>query len=132
MPSEFDRKDEEFVNSVHSAMIQRFDINVENKEGVAQYGGNENDQIFPQLFISNEELKVQTGREKLRDGTKEKIAKAINSNSAFSAVATDNGITVEISPFKKIGITQFDSFEQLQTQNRIDENKIREKLEDDE
>lgn len=62
----FSAKDKDFQKKVTDALFQRHTINVNKEIGTAYFQPESEDRINPSVTISRDEIKVNTGRDKLR------------------------------------------------------------------
>lgn len=115
MPSKFDQQDTEFVRTIRNEMLKRRDANVNDSEGVAHYPGISTDEIFPQVFITKEDIRDATGRDKVRDSVLQKLQKDLE-NGGLKASIEDKKLKVEILP-EKSRQTSFNSFNSLKQAN---------------
>lgn len=115
MPSKFDQQDIEFVRTIRNEMLKRHVANVNDSEGVAHYPGISTDEIFPQVFITKEDIRDATGRDKVRDSVLQKLQKDLE-NGGLKASIEDKKLKVEIPP-EKSRQTSFNSFKTLKQAN---------------
>ena len=62
----FIEKDKKLQGEIRRALWLRVNINTRLEDGVAFMGHGPDDRIYPELVISAEEIKLRTGRDKLR------------------------------------------------------------------
>lgn len=120
MSSIYESKDRELVEKVFKLLIQRTNINVNDSEGVAYIGGNEQQRIFPKLFLTKGDIRNETGRRNVRDSALEKIRNNIESNG-FEVELVDNGISIKVPEIREQGVTDFSSLGSLEVANKIRE-----------
>ena len=122
MSSIYESKDRELVEKVSKLLIQRTNINVNDSEGVAYIGGNEQQRIFPKLFLTKGDIRNETGRRNVRDSALEKIRNNIESNG-FEVELVDNGISIKVPEIRAQGVTDFSSLGSLEVANKIREKE---------
>lgn len=122
MSSIYESKDRELVEKVSKLLIQRTNINVNDSEGVAYIGGNEQQRIFPKLFLTKGDIRNETGRRNVRDSALEKIRNNIESNG-FEVELVDNGISIKVPEIREQGVTDFSSLGSLEVANKIREKE---------
>lgn len=130
------KKDLAFIEDVRDTLWERYILNSNEKEGAACFTGDipHTDELYPQLNLTREEIKKETGRVKLRDVALETVCKGFNDHNFFecSINEADKSLNVEIIPQKEKDTTIFGSLKKLKLQNqRLKEQQLQEQQEDD-
>lgn len=116
MPSRFDQKDSELVQSVTDELIKRRNANINGTEGkMPLIHGTSTDEIFPQVFINKKDVCDWTGRTKVRGSVFLKFKKDFEDKGFIANVESDK-LKVEM-PTEKSEQTSFNSFNALKQAN---------------
>jgi|26BtaG_2_1085354.scaffolds.fasta_scaffold05013_4 hypothetical protein len=118
MPSKYDLKDQKLVESVTNALNDRMIINInENGESMV-YPPPVEDPIFPQVALSHEEIKQETGRDKLRKNAVDNLKKLFFQKN-FEVFDDENAqaIIIKTKTYKDPKRTDFKSFKSLTEAN---------------
>lgn len=116
MPSRFDQKDSELVQSVTDELIKRRNANINSTVGkMPLFYGTSTDEIFPQVSINKKDICDGTGRTKVRGSVFLKLKKDFEDQGLIANIMDDK-LKVEI-PTEKSEQTSFNSFNALKQAN---------------
>lgn len=119
MPSQYDENDKKVVNSIAEQLIHRQVMNINNDEDLYIFTDHHTDNIFPEVNISYEEMKILTGRDKLRHSTAHALASQFDPQIFNINVNEDaKQIQISIKTIKQENVTHFSSFSALQNTNK--------------
>ena len=116
----FSAKDKDFQKKVTDALFQRHTINVNKEIGTAYLQPESEDRINPSVTISRDEIKVNTGRDKLRAVIIDEYLEEFNEHPSLKAEKNDDSsITISVVPMRH-GDNTFGSLSQLNKKNKND------------
>lgn len=97
-------------------LIDRTYININDDVGVSRYGNNEQQNIYPKVRLTKEDIRNETGRTNVRDSTMENLRKSI-SDRGFETSLDKNGIVVSVPQTLQEGVTDFSNLRILEIAN---------------
>lgn len=88
---EFTTKDRGYLDRIFKALSERIDINLEDESGVAHCFPEPEDRINAILIISKDDIRTNTGREKLRAPVIDAYQRHLSANCSLEVNRTAEG-----------------------------------------
>lgn len=119
----YDQKDNEFQEKIISVLFDRHMINANKEIGAAYLQPETEDKVNPKVVISGNELKENTGREKLRDSVYDQYIQALNQHPLVTAERLRESIIVSVNPVRSPD-NEYSSIADLEKRNNeeVDED----------
>ena len=122
MSSVYESNDKQLVEKVARLLVERTYININDDVGVACYGGNEEQSIYPKVCLTKEDIRSETGRKNVRDSAMESIRRSI-SDKGFDTLLDENGIVVSVPQNLQKDVTDFSNLRTLEIANEMREKE---------
>lgn len=115
----FDEKDEQFRKEIKSLLWQRHRINANQMAGSMPMQPEWEDQVSPEITITEQAIKETTGRDKIRGVVMDKYEKELKTPGVQVTRVDDKTLKVSIAPMRK-SENEFFSIKALRAANEED------------
>ncbi|MFM0385858.1 hypothetical protein [Paraburkholderia dipogonis] len=116
---DFEKKDADLQKAIISALVERHTINLNKETGIAYLQAEFEDKVNPCVTLTRDEIRKETGRQKVRDAVMDDYAKALRAPGIEVSRADDDTIQICMTPVRARK-NEFGSLSELRTKNESD------------
>lgn len=115
----FTEQDKKLQTAIRDALYERLTINANKDIGAAYLQAEPEDRLNPSVVLTKEDIRLKTGREKVRTVVLNKYAKALQSPFLTVERVGEEALKVSVVPMRRRE-NDFKSLDDLQTKNADD------------
>lgn len=97
---DFEKKDDDLRKAIISALVERHTINLNKEIGVTYLQAEFEDKVNPCVKLTRDEIREETGRQKVRDAVMDDYAKALRAPGIEVSRPDDDTIQICVTPVR--------------------------------